>query len=69
MKVKIKDFGLEPEIKNNGLEIDVSDTKNKHLGDLYLTRAGLIWCKGKTTKGRGRKIEWKDFIEQMQKSN
>ena len=66
MNVKIKQFDVEMEIKNKGIEIDVSDAE-KHLGDLYITKTALIWCKGRTDKKNGKKIEWPKFIEMMEK--
>jgi hypothetical protein len=69
MKVQIKDFGVELQVKNKGLEVAVADPKGKHLGDLFLTGTCLIWCKGRTRKNQGRKIKWEKFIEEMQKPN
>jgi len=68
MNVKIKQFDVEMEIKNNGIEIDVSNAE-KHLGDLYITKSRLIWCKGKKRQKNGRKISWSKFIEMMEKLN
>ena len=67
MNVRIKQFDVAMEIKNKGIEIDVSDSE-KHLGDLYVTKTALIWCKGKTKKKNGKKISWTEFISKMQKS-
>jgi len=66
MKVSIKDFAVSMEIKNKGIEIDVYDSNDAHLGDLVVTKTGLIWCKGKTTPANGRKITWREFIAQME---
>jgi hypothetical protein len=66
MKVTVKDFSISMEVKNKGMELDVYDTKGKHLGDLIVTKSGLTWCKGKTTAANGTKISWKKFIEQME---
>jgi hypothetical protein len=57
-KVTIKDLGIPLDVKNNGLEFDVS--KNGHVGDLYVTKTGIIWCEGKTSRANGRKIVWKE---------
>lgn len=65
MKVSVKDLSVSMEIKNKGVEIDVYDNNNNHLGDLIVTKTGLTWCKGKTTLANGKKIEWEDFISQM----
>jgi hypothetical protein len=62
MDVKIKDFGVNPEIGNKGIEVGVNDGKG-HLGDLYVTKSSVIWCKGNTTKANGLKLSWKKFIE------
>ncbi|MFC1634881.1 hypothetical protein ACFL5Z_08565 [Planctomycetota bacterium] len=68
MNVKIKQFDVEMEIKNNGIEIDVAK-KGKHLGDLYVTKSRLIWCKGKTSQENGKPVTWSKFIEMMEKLN
>jgi eukaryotic-like serine/threonine-protein kinase len=66
LNVSIKDFDVAMEVKNNGIELDVADTSGDHLGDLYITKTKLIWCKGKTGRDNGKKIKWKDFIEYME---
>ena len=53
------------DIKSKGVEIDVSDTKKKHLGDLWITSTKLIWCKGKTPRDNGKAIKGEDFIALM----
>jgi hypothetical protein len=64
MKVSIKDLAVDMDIKNNGIELDVySEDGKDHLGDLYVTKAGLIWCHGKTSRKKGVRISWKQFIE------
>lgn len=65
MKVKIKSFDVGMEVKNNGIEFDVYEPSGKRLGDLVLTKSGLIWCEGKTTRQNGVKVTWKEFIGRM----
>ncbi len=65
MKVSVKDLSVSMEIKNKGVELDVYDSSNTHLGDLIVTKSGLTWCKGKTTPAKGKKIKWEDFISFM----
>jgi len=67
MKVTIKELSVSMEIKNKGIELDVYDNKHNHLGDLVITKTKLTWCKGKTGLENGKDIEWKDFIEYMEK--
>ncbi len=63
MKVSIKDLYVAMEIKNNGVELDVYSTDGKtHLGDLIVTKTGLTWCKGKSSKNV-TKIKWEKFIK------
>ena len=63
MKVTIKNFDVEMEVKNKGIEFEVrSPDGNNHLGDVVLTKAGLVWCKGKTSPENGKKMSWKKFI-------
>ncbi|MBS1911504.1 MAG: hypothetical protein JST22_05930 [Bacteroidetes bacterium] len=66
MKVSIKDFAVTMDIKTKGIELDIYDNSDKHLGDLVINKAGLTWCKGKTTAAKGKKIPWADFIEFME---
>jgi hypothetical protein len=66
MKVSVKDLSVSMEIKNKGVELDVYDNSNSHLGDLIVTKTGLTWCKGKTTPAKGKKIKWEAFITQME---
>ena len=53
-------------VKNTGIEFEIRDTQNNFLGDCYLTKTGLIWCKGKTTKQKGVRVSWENFIERME---
>ena len=66
MKISIKQFDVQMDIKYNGIDLGVSDTSGKHLGDLYVTQKRVIWCKGKTTKEKGVRMTWEKFIERMQ---
>jgi hypothetical protein len=67
MKVSIKDLSVDMEIENNGVELDVYSADGAdHLGDLIVTKSGLIWCKGKTGRAKGTKISWADFIKWAQ---
>ncbi len=65
MKVSIKDLAVTMEIKNTGIELDVYDNEDKHLGDLVVTKSKLIWCPGKTKVENGHVIKWDDFITHM----
>lgn len=66
MIVKVKDFDVAMEVKNNGIELDVADTKGNHIGDLVVTKTKLIWCKGKTSRTKGTQVNWADFIAFME---
>lgn len=67
MKVNIKKFGLDLSIKSRGIELQVSDTKGKQLGDIILTNTEVIWCPGKTGRAspRAKHHAWKAFIDRM----
>lgn len=61
MKVYIKKFDVEMQLKQNGIELEVRSTDGQtQLGDCYATMTGLVWCKGKTTKPKGIKLKWED---------
>jgi hypothetical protein len=63
MDVKIKQFDVEMEVKNNGVEFEIREPSGgAFLGDCVLTKTGLVWCKGKTSVEKGVKKSWKEFI-------
>jgi hypothetical protein len=64
MKVTIKSFDVEMEVKNAGIEFEVYSPDGKeHLGDLILTKRHLIWCRGRTRRENGEEISWQKFID------
>ena len=63
MKVYVKDFKLGMEIKNRGIEIEIRNpADDQQLGDLVLTKTGVIWCPGRTTRANGHTLDWNRFI-------
>ena len=66
MKVSIKRFGVEMNVKNTGVEFQVHDNDGNFKGDCYITKSGLIWCKGKTHKKNGVPVSWDEFIDWME---
>ena len=65
MQVSVKDLSVTMEIKNKGIELDVYDNNDKHLGDLIVTKSKLVWCPGKTAPENGHSVSWSDFIAYM----
>ncbi len=65
MKVSIKSFDVAMDVKNKGIEFEVADNDGVHIGDCYLTRTELIWCRGRTRKAYGIRVTWDQFIEWM----
>ncbi len=65
MKVYVKDMAVNMEVKNNGLEFEVRNNDDEFLGDCIVNRSGLIWCQGKTTRAKGKKASWNEFIQWM----
>lgn len=64
MKVKVKKFGLDLEVKTKGMMLDVYSPDGKtHLGDIQITKTGLTWCNGKAHTGP--KASWQEFIDWM----
>jgi hypothetical protein len=65
MKVSIKNFEVEMDLKNNGVEFEVYD-HDKHLGDVILTKTSVIWCRGRIRRDNGKRFSWEEFIERME---
>ena len=63
MKVSVKDLNVTMQLGNNGIELDVYDTDDTHLGDLRIGKATIEWCRGKTQSGNGKKVSWRDLID------
>jgi hypothetical protein len=63
VKVTIKSFDVQMEVKNKGIEFEVRSPNGEHLGDVVLTKTGLVWCKGKTDPKNGRRVSWEKFID------
>jgi len=61
MKVFIKDWKMDLEVKNKGIEFDICNTQGEHLGDMILSKTGLTWCKGKAQNGKQKK--WEEIIK------
>lgn len=66
MKVKIKRFAVDMDVKNAGIEFQVHDNAGNFLGDCYVTKTGLIWCCGRTRKQNGVPVSWNEFIQWME---
>ncbi len=67
MKVLIKEFGLDMEVKTKGIELEIrSANGKKQLGDLVVTKTQIIWCKGRTTRENGVPVTWNEFISWME---
>ena len=66
MKVSVKSFDVEMDVKTKGIELDIYDSYGNHRGDLIINKKHLIWCKGKTTREKGKKITLEKFIEDME---
>ncbi len=65
MKVYIKEFDVDMEVRTSGIEFEVRETDDTHLGDLVLTKTRLLWCPGKTRRENGIPVTWQDFIDWM----
>lgn len=65
MNVTIKKFNVQMEVRNSGLEFEVRDPQNNHLGDLVLTKTRLTWCEGRVRPENGKAISWEEFRQFM----
>jgi hypothetical protein len=69
MNVKIKELNADMNIKQKGIEIDVTKD-NKHVGDLRITKTKVTWCPGKVghKSSRSKQLVWSKFISLMEKN-
>lgn len=54
------------DVKTKAEQYQVWGTNSKFKGSLYINRAKLTWCQGKTQEANGKKITWEDFISYME---
>ncbi|GMT42918.1 MAG: hypothetical protein IEMM0002_1329 [bacterium] len=66
MNVWIKKINTKIDIKNNGIELEVCAPSGKRLGDLVISKAEIIWCKGRIDRKNGKKYSWSKFIDHME---
>lgn len=62
MKVKIKKLGVDMELKNTGIELEIRTPKDEFLGDMVINKRNMIWCPGKTSPENGIKMSWEGII-------
>ena len=49
-QVFVKDFHVEQELRTKGMELGVWIKDGKHFGDLQVSKTGVTWCEGKSSK-------------------
>ena len=55
----------EIKIKTDSECYKIWDNQGNFLGSLYINKAKMVWCKGRTRPENGKSIRWEDFIEYM----
>ena len=67
MQIKTQPFKEIIEIKNTGIAFDVYNGGTQRIGDLAVTKNGLVWNKGANgSRSKGVTVKWDDFISWMQ---
>lgn len=69
MQVKTQPSKDAIELKGDGISFDVYGNGSKRLGDLCITKAGLIWSKGSSARAPrdgGINVKWEEFIAWVQ---
>ena len=65
MNLSIKQFAVKMELLPPGVELEVRDRDDNHLGNLVITNSRIIWCRPRVQRANGTSITWKKFIEFM----
>jgi hypothetical protein len=58
------------EVDYDGIEFAIRDEiegKEQHIGDVYVTRSGLTWCRGRQNKRNGIEITWASLIKILER--
>jgi hypothetical protein len=56
--VHIKATTIELRVKTNGLELQINEKDGKQFGDVYVTKTGLKWAKGRTQRKNAITIDY-----------
>lgn len=48
-------MAIQMEVKNKGVEFEIRNNNNEHIGDIIINKTGLIWCEGRTSKKNGKR--------------
>lgn len=62
IQVSVKDLAVSMDLGNNGIAFDLYDNSDNDLGDLRIRRRTIEWCKGRTRRGNGVRVNWTTFI-------
>ena len=65
MQIKTQPFKEAIEIKSSGIAFDVYNNGAKRIGDLAVTKNGLVWSNGSAQR-KAVTVKWDDFITWMQ---
>ena len=56
------------DVRTKAEQYQIWDNNNKFKGSLYINKAKLVWCQGRTQEANGKKIAWEEFISYMESS-
>lgn len=66
MQIKTQPIKEAIEIRDSGIAFDVYNNGAKRIGDLAVTKNGLVWNKVNAQRTKGVTVKWDDFITWMQ---
>jgi hypothetical protein len=66
MQIKTQPIKEAIEIKSSGIAFDVYNNGAKRIGDLAITKNGLVWNNGSAQRTKGVTVKWDQFITWMQ---
>jgi hypothetical protein len=50
---------------NNGIRLAIHDSQDKHVGNLRIGKATVVWMRGKTTEKYGKRIPLEKLLKLM----
>jgi uncharacterized membrane protein YcaP (DUF421 family) len=65
MQVELKMDDVTIILGNKGIVLKIYDTDSRHVGNLRVGKATVIWMKGKTQEANGKKIKLEKLIEKL----
>ena len=65
MQVKVELDKVTVQLGSHGIVLKIADSAGKHVGDLRIGKATVVWMRGKTQEAQGNRISMAKFLKML----